>query len=150
MPAESLQALAQQRLPELANQRQLLAQRTRRAHRRRAQQLQQVHRLGARKRNQRPRGKVLRQLLRHLAVNRLLGQRLLFEKLFEWLESLVAVGRPQQQQLFQRGGPMRDPARSRRPAIAAASPGRESRSMPGNCSTKVSSMLVQRLGAHLR
>ena len=47
-------------------------------------------------------------LLRHLAVNRLLGQRLLLEKLFEWLEGLIAVGGPQQQQLFQRGGPVRN------------------------------------------
>ncbi len=50
--------------------------------------------------------------MRHLPVNSFLGQRLFLKKLLEGLERFVPVGSPQQQQLFQRGSPMRSPVSS--------------------------------------
>ena len=68
--------------------------------------------LGALDRNQGPGGEVLRQFLRYLPVDGLLCQRLVFKQLFELLERLVAIGRPQQQQFFERGGAVRAYCRS--------------------------------------
>ncbi len=103
-PQQPLQAVADKRLPELAYQGKLVAQRVGRAHRRRAQKVEQVHRLGVGQRDERPGSKILRHALGYLPVNGLFGQGAVFEQLLEGAESLVAVGGPQQQQFFQGGG----------------------------------------------
>ncbi len=77
---------------------------------------------------------------RHLAVNGLFRQRLFLEKLLERPESLVAVGGPQQQQLFERGGAMRHSTRSRRQPLARRLHAPNHAELPGNCSTKASSI----------
>ena len=108
---KALNAVAQQRLPQPANQFQLLAERGGRIQGRFAQQIEKCDRLAVVQRHQRPSGKVGRQLPRHLAVNGLLRQRLLFKKLLERPESFIPIGCPQQQQFFQRGCPVRHAVR---------------------------------------
>ena len=137
---ESAPGVAEQRLPKLANERQLIAERAGRAQRRRAQQIEQAHRLGSGQRNQRARGEILRQLRGHLAVDGLFGQRPVFEQLLERLERLIAVGRPEQQQLFKRGGAVRHSAVWPASHCAGVSLPRITL-WPGNCSTKASSIL---------
>jgi len=101
--------VAQQWLPQLPDQVQLFAKRFGGRVGGSPQQFHQVHGLGAGQRNQWSGGKVFRQLLRYLAVNGLLGKRLFAEQLFEGLKRLVAVGGPQQQQLFEGRFAMRSP-----------------------------------------
>ena len=142
-----IQAVAQHRLPQLANQRQLLAERARRAHRRRPQQLQQVHRLGAGERNQRAGCKIIGKLPRHLAIHRPLGQRLFLEKLLEGLKGFIAVGGPQQQQLLQRDGPVRCAIRLSGKPLARRHLAADHRSA-GKLLDKGQQHPAQRLGAH--
>ena len=100
---EALEAVAEQRLPELADEGELVAEGVGRADGGSAQQVEQVHRLGVGQRNERPGGKVFRHLLRYLAVDGFFGQGAVFEELLEGPEGLIAVGGPEQQQLFEGG-----------------------------------------------
>ena len=144
-----LQAIAQQRLPELTDKGKLIGQRARRAHGRCAQQLQQVHRLGVRQGNQRTRGEIVRQLLRDLAVNGLCGESFFFEELPERLKRLIAVGCPQQQQLFQRSGAMRSFTASLLQPLARRFNAADDRNA-GKLHDKGEKHCVQSIRAHLR
>ena len=146
---KAVERVAEQRLPELANNLQLIAERPRRAQCRRAQQIEQAHRLCARQRNQRPRGEILGHLRRHLPVNGFLGQRPVLKQLLKRLERLIAIRRPKQQQLFKRRGAVRHSRRLagqplRRSLLAAH------HALPGKLLHKSQQHLVQVVRAHLR
>ena len=68
------------------------------------QQIEQADRPSVGDRNQRAGCEILRQLLRHLAIDGLLGQRAVFEQLFEGAEGFVAVGGPEEEEFFQGSG----------------------------------------------
>jgi hypothetical protein len=104
---KTIQAFANERLPELADQLQLFAERTGRSHRRSAQKIEKIDRLCVGKRNKRPGGKIFGKLRRYLAICGLFGQAFVVEQFLERPESFIAVGGPEQQQLFQSGGTVR-------------------------------------------
>ena len=90
--------------PEFADELQLIAQRSRRAQGRKAQQVKKADGLCIGYGNQRAAGEVDRELRSHLAIDGLLLEGFFLEKFFEGLEGLVAVGGPEQHQFFKRGG----------------------------------------------
>ena len=91
---ELVEAGAEQRTPEAANERQLLAERGGRAAGRGAQQVKQADGALLWDGNEGAGGEVLAQVLRDLLVDCALGQVRLVKELAEGLEGLVAVGGP--------------------------------------------------------
>jgi hypothetical protein len=103
---EAIHAVAQQRSPKTTDEGELFAERFRRAGRRSAKKIEQIHLSGAFHGHQRPGSEVLGQFFRDLAVHGLFGERFFFEEFFERLECLVAICGPQEEQFFESHGSM--------------------------------------------
>ena len=82
----------------------MIAQRFGGAHGRKAQQVEQADGFGIGYGNERAAGEVDRELCGYLAIDGLFFKGFFLEKLLEGLEGLVAVGGPEEHQLFKRGG----------------------------------------------
>ncbi|MGA3102223.1 MAG: hypothetical protein ABSD61_10215 [Terracidiphilus sp.] len=146
---ETLQCVADQRLPKLANNLQLIAKRPGRAQCRSAQHIEQTDRLRARQRNQRPRGEVLRHLRGHLLVDGFLRQRPVLEQLLKRLERLIAIRGPKQKQFFKRRGAVRHSRRLTRQPLRRGLPASH-HALPWKMLHKHQQHLLQVVGAHLR
>ena len=103
---KAFEAVAQQRLPKPANERQLLAKRRGSARSRCSQKVQQADRRTFNG-HQGARGEILRKLLCDLSIDRLLGQGLVFEEFLKSLERFVTIRRPEQEHFFECSGPVR-------------------------------------------
>jgi hypothetical protein len=72
-----------------------------------AKEVEEVDGGSAGERNEGAGGEVVRQLLGDFAIDGFFGEGLVAEELFEGLKSFVAVGGPEEEELFQGGGAVR-------------------------------------------
>ncbi len=98
---ETVHAIAEEGLPQSADQRELLAQGPWGAGGRCAQKVNQAHLACTFHGDQRARGEIFGKFPGDLPVDCLFGQALFFEELIEWLERLVAVRCPKKKKFFE-------------------------------------------------
>ena len=101
---EALEAVANERLPKLADEGELVAQGVGAADGGGAQQVEEADCFRVGERYERPGREVLRHSLRDLAVDGLFGEGTVFKKLLKGAKGLVAVGCPQKEEFFEGSG----------------------------------------------